>query len=420
MARRGELAATVFLALLLSSSLLVFGAPGARAETTACIDSPPAPVLQDSGWRNFSSTYSTFSTWYLESGVLLWGQTFIIYVREQINNTMQAIFRGASNDGVHWNMYPSPVLTVGANGSWDSSVVFSPDVIWNGTGFLMYYVGDGSGFRQIGVAFSTDGIHWTKSAHNPVIVHGPGVYDARFVRWPSVIYDNGVYKMWYTGETDVNATTPFLNTVEYATSTDGVHWTKYPGNPVFSGYTDSSGYTSAMGPSVLKVNGTYLMAFGDFGNSIIGLATSTDGIHWSFSQLTGLLLTTSGWHNGTVTHPALLLYGHTLLLWYTGEQSTNATSPFAGGVGFATCGVLVAPVQATTTATTSATSTLVVTHPLTSTLISTSTVRSTVATTVTENPSAPVYQVATSFVVGFSVALAAAILLIVLRIRGRR
>src|SRR6266511_1716496 len=42
---------------------------------------------------------------------------------------------------------------------------------------------------------------------------------------PTVLHENGLFKMWYSGGWDQCAT-------GYATSRDGVHWAKYAGNPV--------------------------------------------------------------------------------------------------------------------------------------------------------------------------------------------
>lgn len=343
-----------------------------------------------------------------------------MYLRAQVNQS-SGIYRGVSTDGIHWNLSAGPVLTTGPSGSWDSSVVFSPDVLWNGTGYLMYYVGSGAttsstfpaNFRQIGVAFSADGVYWTKSAANPVITHGPGPYDARFTRWPSAIFDNGVYKMWYGGETSRNSSTPFLSTIDYATSSDGVHWFKYSNNPVFTGFTEPEfSSTSAVTPSVVKVNGTYLMAFGDYATNI-GFATSTDGINWSFNNSTNVLLTTSGWHNGYTGNPSLLVVGNRLLLWYFGiDNSTTRTSPYVSGVGFASCGLFSASPPVTTTFT-------VITRQV-STLKSTSIWSTTVVSTTTVSSNAPVIEQAIAAVVGFCAALAVTVTTRFFRVRSKR
>jgi hypothetical protein len=65
----------------------------------------------------------------------------------------------------------------------------------------------------------------------------------------------------------------------YATSEDGIHWTRYDGNPVFK---PDSGVVSHEGISVLRIDGTYRAwyAIDDGETWNVALATSDDGIHW--------------------------------------------------------------------------------------------------------------------------------------------
>src|SRR5206468_12102807 len=86
---------------------------------------------------------------------------------------------------------------------------------------------------RIGLALSTDGVTYTKVAGNPVLVgdSSSGAFDGHGASEPEVVYDESrqLYRMWYTA-------TAFLgiSSIGYAVSTDGVHWNKYPGNPVLS------------------------------------------------------------------------------------------------------------------------------------------------------------------------------------------
>jgi predicted GH43/DUF377 family glycosyl hydrolase len=66
---------------------------------------------------------------------------------------------------------------------------------------------------------------------NPVLTPGEeGEWDAAGVFEPRVIYSDGVFHMFYQG---ANATWD-VSAVGYATSEDGMTWTKYEGNPVFA------------------------------------------------------------------------------------------------------------------------------------------------------------------------------------------
>ncbi|MDW8070689.1 MAG: hypothetical protein RMK79_04365, partial [Anaerolineae bacterium] len=117
---------------------------------------------------------------------------------------------------------------------WDCVKVLDPVVIQDGGIFKMWYTGVGlDGEARIGYAASSDGVTWTKHADNPVLDIGPsGSWDQSWVRVGAVIKQGGTYHMWYTS----NAT----GAVGYATSSDGITWGKYSGNPVFTKGSDNS------------------------------------------------------------------------------------------------------------------------------------------------------------------------------------
>nr|MDO8134773.1 hypothetical protein [Candidatus Njordarchaeum guaymaensis] len=99
------------------------------------------------------------------------------------------------------------------------------------------------------------GSGWTKSGSNPVLSPGPlGVWDDENVADPCVIRDASTYKMWYSGFDGGSWR------IGYATSSDGITWTKHPGNPVLdlgtSGSWDDAGVST---PWVIKEDSTYMM-----------------------------------------------------------------------------------------------------------------------------------------------------------------
>ena len=72
---------------------------------------------------------------------------------------------------------------------------------------------------QIGHATSPDGVHWTKDPANPVLSRGsPGAWDHRGTWDPFVLYEKGVFKMWYGGGPDGDSGWG------YAVSSDGTHF----------------------------------------------------------------------------------------------------------------------------------------------------------------------------------------------------
>ena len=144
----------------------------------------------------------------------------------------------------------------GPSGSyWDYNRVTEPEIIFDDGEYRMYYTGQGDVQGSIGLAFSTDGINWTNSSNNPVLLPGSyGSWDQSAVAAPTVIKDETGYKLYYHGWSDEYGNWD----IGLATSTDGINRVKYP-TPVMYG---SSGWEYQLGPSsIIKINGTYYLYY---------------------------------------------------------------------------------------------------------------------------------------------------------------
>jgi alpha-tubulin suppressor-like RCC1 family protein/predicted GH43/DUF377 family glycosyl hydrolase len=238
--------------------------------------------------------------------------------------------------GIGWVKYPSnPVFNIGSPGSWDDYSVSEPCVIKESNGtYKMWYSGyDGTTWR-IGYATSGDGITWTKYLYNPVLnVGSAGAWDDYNVVYQTVLKDSdGIYKIWYSG---MDALYSFKG-IGYATSPDGVNWTKYASNPVIIPGTNSTWDDTYVGcPTVIKESGTYKMWYwGCDGSSWsgglatskwkIGYATSTDGISWT-KYSTPVL--DGGTQYVNVTDPCVIKDSDgTYKMWYNGENLSYNSS----------------------------------------------------------------------------------------------
>ncbi|MGA3298189.1 MAG: hypothetical protein ABSD41_12160, partial [Candidatus Bathyarchaeia archaeon] len=114
-------------------------------------------------------------------------------------------------------------LIVGLGNPWEAGLVFSPSVIHNSSKLMMWYTGeDVKGYDQIGLAMSNDGVNWSKYNGNPVLKLGPsGSWDSGSVIGCSVIFENGMFKMWYGGQTYQYRSGATSWQIGYATSPDG-------------------------------------------------------------------------------------------------------------------------------------------------------------------------------------------------------
>jgi predicted GH43/DUF377 family glycosyl hydrolase len=95
----------------------------------------------------------------------------------------------------------NPVLAP-ESGSWDAGRIKYPRVIQSGQGYEMWYSGGTHQYlhHQFGYATSSDGVHWQKSEDSPVLRPGPDLWDAQGIDTPEILFDGDMYHMWYGGD----------------------------------------------------------------------------------------------------------------------------------------------------------------------------------------------------------------------------
>ncbi|NBD34649.1 MAG: hypothetical protein GVY30_01465, partial [Chloroflexi bacterium] len=208
-----------------------------------------------------------------------------------------AIYYGESIDGLTWDVDTSVPVLESTEGAWDEAGVSAPFVLQLGpTDYRMWYQAE---YRDgIGYATSTNGISWTKHLTPVLTPGGTGAWDETGVGDPNIWFDGGAYHMWYVG----------IWQVGYATSTDGINWTKSVNNPVFlpgdSGAWDD---VDIAAPNVLFDQGEYRMWYAGYGGSDFkwqrGYAVSPDGIIWSKHEENPILTAGNGgeWGQPVVT-----------------------------------------------------------------------------------------------------------------------
>jgi hypothetical protein len=171
----------------------------------------------------------------------------------------------------------NPVLATSLPGSWDEGIATFASVIKDDNGFKMYYSGRRNDLTggQIGLAVSKDGENWAKHHGNPIVHLGqPGSWDDTMI-WCPMVWKEEFYHMIYTGRNSSG-----IMQIGYATSTDGVRWTKNPNNPVFNDPSWAHDHTEGWG--VIRVRDKYLLWYNTLGMTTrqVGVAVSTDLINW--------------------------------------------------------------------------------------------------------------------------------------------
>ena len=229
-----------------------------------------------------------------------------------------SISAAISVDGIAWYSYVNNPILESGPAAFETDGVMNCDVIYDGTTYKMYYTGiRGCCTAGIGLATSTDGVHWSRYAGNPVLLPSSAGWDGFSVGAPRVYFDGTRYYMYYRGNSSG------LPQTGLATSSNGVDWTKDPLNPVLPrgplGSWDE-GFTEPGG--VFVHNGTFYLTYtGGIpgGPESIGLASSPDGIAWTRAGAGPVLSgSASGW-DGNSTSGAVIVEGNRVRMWYSGN-----------------------------------------------------------------------------------------------------
>lgn len=147
-----------------------------------------------------------------------------------------------------------------------------------------------------------------------------------FATTPYVIFDEGIYKMWFAaGEPWIVKEDGSLEVacrIEYAESPDGYYWN--PTGIVSVGHLPTDHITTT--PFVLKENGVYKMWYGYRGPKYrIGYAESTDGKHFErMDDKVGITVSPEGWDSEMVCYPNVFDFKGQRYLLYCGNEYGKA------------------------------------------------------------------------------------------------
>lgn len=118
--------------------------------------------------------------------------------------------------------------------------------------------------------FPSELVNFIPIEQNPVFAGtGTGTWDKNIRERGYILKEGDLYKMWYTG---FDGSEKSIMHLGYATSKDGIQWTRYAENPIFNDYWTEDVH-------VVKHEGTYFMV-AEGVNDIAHLLSSEDGIHW--------------------------------------------------------------------------------------------------------------------------------------------
>jgi hypothetical protein len=198
-----------------------------------------------------------------------------------------------SPDGISWQSVEPVVIGPVLNAN-DFDMMFASQgwVIADRDTFKMWYWGlnptlEGNVLNSIGYAWSLDGSNWNRMAGTGTLGSVYDRYmadlpDSSGVAMPCVVKDGGTYHMWYC-----HVVGDYFR-IGYATSSDGIHWTKVNGtgrngSVIDWGPSGSFDQVSAQWPTVIKTDDGFMMWYYGFDGSTprIGCSISTDGMNWN-------------------------------------------------------------------------------------------------------------------------------------------
>jgi predicted GH43/DUF377 family glycosyl hydrolase len=248
----------------------------------------------------------------------------------------KCISTAISFDGEEWFVNAKNPVFKGITDNFDGEVR-SPRVIHDQSEYKMYYTGQKGDTYWIGLAISSDGKTWRNFSNDTtryavIQPESSDSWDAVSQHFEDVYYDGSTYYMWFTGIHDYSV----ARTIGLATSQDGIHWTEYQDNPVFSPSISGWDSASISSPAVVRVEGIFYMFYLGASNMTvdfyIGVVQSVDGIHWERTTPSPVLSRNSGWDLSSLGNLSVLYRDSVFHLWYSGYNNYDWQTGYARSV----------------------------------------------------------------------------------------
>lgn len=279
---------------------------------------------ENNGWHKIgkSPVYGNESTnSVFDPFVLKDNKRFLMAVSERKNHGIDLL---ESTDGIKWAKI-STILTSRPN-TWEHFVNRASIILVNGV-WHMWYTGQSPHISKIGHAISLDGIHYQRQS-KPCLV-ATLKHEGVSVMNPCVLWNETkqLFQMWYAAGENYEPDVLF-----YAESKDGDYWIKKE-SPVLTKYKKNKWEKYKVGGCDVKKqkDGTYIMYYIGYQNldvARICYAISVDGINWirpSFNLC--IAPTANSWDSAATYKPSVVEDNGKLYMWYNGR---NGISEYIG------------------------------------------------------------------------------------------
>ncbi|MCZ6679738.1 MAG: hypothetical protein O7E52_21110 [Candidatus Poribacteria bacterium] len=225
----------------------------------------------------------------------------------------------------HWKRdSDGPCVSLGAAGAFDDMHIFAPCVAFENGRYFMWYCGSRGKVADrvfaLGLATSTDGVHFKKHPASPVYAFGDdrhSVLTPTFLRQPDglVCREDGCFRMWFSS-TDFPSANGF-HTLHEATSRDGLAWTQ----------PSTAQLEDIYAPTIIKEGDIYHMWYTDVAAEpwSIRYARSVDGRNWKVTEQSVLQLD-QDWENQRLFYPTVLKADGMYMMWYGSYDGPSKTA----------------------------------------------------------------------------------------------
>jgi len=276
------------------------------------IDYPSNPILNPS--------YNSYDFGgIIQSMVYRAEDKYLMWYDGVTGNGVKYVLYAESQNGFYWTKpIQYPVLFPNLS-SWDSWAVHPGPVIKENGLLKMYYNAGSSqeGLWHIGFATSIDGKIWVKNSL-PVIYADNSVWAPQIIAW-SLVKKDQTYYLFFTGRNHP------IYKIGLATSSDGINWIKRD-NPILSPSLNWEG-TGVASPSVILEEGIFKMVYSNVNPTYnaFGYATSIDGINWTKDEQPFFRSnqTHNQWSAYKISYPCFNIYDGQKRIYYTGEANSS-------------------------------------------------------------------------------------------------
>lgn len=239
----------------------------------------------------------------------------------------------ANNPSNILKVYDEPLFLPGKSGTFDDTGITMTSIVNVGKEKYIYYCGWNkkvtvSYSLSIGLAVVRDSGIVEKMFEGPVLERS--IHDPICVSAPCVIFDEGIFKLWYitfTSWKEYNGRKEPTFVIKYATSTDGIKWDTSTDICIDSTYEGES----FARPWVIKDDGIYKMWFSSRGpvgyrekdgqHYVLDYAESLDGKTWERKTNKFKLVGESdGWDTEMTAYATVIKGKEKYFMLYNGNQ----------------------------------------------------------------------------------------------------